>query len=86
MTRQAQLETMTVGCTVGFTNVTWVPLGNCQWRVTDATGDKGVVTQLASGQYVGVFDAFGTCVGTSTFGQVERVVFSCAGCQFQIAL
>jgi hypothetical protein len=84
MTLQATVETST--CAVGFTNAMLVPLGNCQWRVTDATGNKGVITRLSNGHYVGVFNDHGTCVGTSTFGQVERAVFSCPNCQFQVAL
>lgn len=28
----------------------------------------------------------GTCVGTSLFTQVERVLFSCEGCQFVLRI
>ena len=86
MTLQVGVETVGPGCTVGFMNAMLVPLGNCQWKVTDATGDKGTITRLQNGHYVGTFTDHGTCVGANTFGQVERVVFSCPNCQFQVVL
>jgi hypothetical protein len=75
-TMQGQIESVSPGCQPGFTDVMLVPRGGCQWTVTDATGTKGTMTHLGSGQYVGQFQGLGTCVGVSLFTQVERVLFS----------
>lgn len=83
---QGQVEAVTTGCQVGFTDVMLQPTGGCRWLVADATGTKGVVTRLGSGVYVGTFPNLGTCVGMSTFSQVERALFSCEGCQFVLQL
>ena len=84
-TMQGQVESST--CTVPFTAVMLQPenLGGCSWSVTDATGTRGVIN-FVNGQYVGRFAGLGTCVGVSLFTQVERLVFSCEGCQFVLRL
>ena len=85
-TMQGQVESMTASCQLGFSDVMLQPLGGCQWAVTDTTGPKGVMTQVGGGQYVGQFTGLGTCVGMSLFTQVERVLFSCEGCQFVLRI
>ena len=84
---QGQVESTTASCQLGFTDVTLVPKGDCQWSVNEAsTGTKGVITRLGAGQYVGQFPGLGTCVGVSLFTQVERILFSCEGCQFVLRI
>jgi len=83
---QGQVEASTSACQLGFTDLMLVPQGGCQWEVSDATGARGTMTHVGSGQYVGQFAGLGTCVGVSLFTQVERVLFSCEGCQFVLRI
>ena len=83
---QGQVEATTSSCQLGFTDLMLTPKGGCQWAVSDAAGAKGTMTHVGSGQYVGQFTGLGTCVGVSLFTQVERVLFSCEGCQFVLRI
>lgn len=86
MVRQATLEAQTPGCGLTFTSLTLTPTGGCRYTATEGTTAVGTLTQLGAGQYVFTSPTLGTCVGSSTFGQVERAVLSCEKCQFQLAL
>jgi hypothetical protein len=78
------------GCPGGLMDLTLTPIaGHCGWTVSDtATGRViGTIYRLQDGTYLAHLDDYGgACTGTSLFTQVERWMFSCPACQFEIRL